>query len=45
MTEEQVFVLLQDTFKTANKKEITLSGTEVVLKKRLCWNGKEVVTG
>jgi len=43
MTEEEVFTLLHDTFKTTNKKEITLSGAEVVLKKRLNWNGKEVV--
>ena len=41
MTEEQVFVLPQDTFKTANKKEITLSGTEVVLKKGFVGMGKK----
>ena len=36
------FERMEDAFLTANKTEITLSGTETVLRKKIKWNGKNI---
>ena len=39
-TFEQIVKEVEDAFKETNKTEITLSGTEIVLRKKLHWAGK-----